>query len=193
MTPLTARQKATFLKAYRDTYAESDSYAKLDALYTKYERLYRVPRDTLLEIVTEDHRRNRRQYLALHAAREQQKKQRRKAYQDKQAKAARERRPSRKTEVERRQAAKQEAERRRALADPGYYTQATYCPVCRRNLHCTFMPPHEDSRDHHCQGSGRFGVTKAALAMKAREDSSADRGNSVRAVSGGLPGLGRAR
>jgi hypothetical protein len=208
---LTAGQRATFRRAYRDAYAESDNYARLDALYTKYEDLYGVSRDALLEIVTEDHRRNREHYLALHAVRGLAKKQRRKAYQEQQQKARLERTKSEKnatkaklerTKSEKNAATakrraelehKREADRKRAITNPGYYTQATYCPMCRRGFESEFMPSHEDRRNHRCQGSGRFGVTKAALERKRREDSKADRGNSVRTVSGGLPTLGKGR
>jgi hypothetical protein len=210
---LTSDQKAKFRKAYRDAYAASDSYAVLDALYTKYQDLYGVSRETLVEIVTDDHRRNREHYLALHAVRALEKKERRKAnHEQRKQKAKLERtatpiqkstknaedakdaaKARRRAEHERKQAAEREAERKRAIANPGYYTEATYCPVCRRNFDGGLIPPHENRRGYRCQGSGRFGVTKATLERKPREDSKADRDNDFRTVSGGLPSLGKRR
>jgi hypothetical protein len=146
----------------------------------------------------------------LHAVRALEKKQRRKANHEQQQRNAKLERTAtpiqkstktakdaakakRRAEDERKQAAVREAERRRSIANPGYYTQATYCPVCRRNFDSGLMPPHENRRGYRCQGSGRFGVTKATLERKPREDSKADRENDFRTVSGGLPSLGKRR
>jgi hypothetical protein len=110
---LTASQKSRFRRAYRDAYAASDNYATLDALYTKHEALYDVSRDTLLAIVTEDHRRNRTQYIALHVARDLKKKQRRQAHQEQERRAREERKAEkkRKAQVEQERVQKQKLKR----------------------------------------------------------------------------------
>lgn len=222
---LTAGQRATFRRAYRDAYAESDSYATLDGVYTKYEELYGVPRDVLVEIATEDHRRNRAQYQALHAARDLEKQRERKARRKRAHNARQERerkvREARKVNCQpdtkqpqeanpqpitkqaqkaRRRAAfkakeraELEAARQRAVTNPSYYTQATCCPVCLRDLGAERIPRHDDTRWHVCNGSGRFGVTQhtAEQLRRTKGRSEFERSSSVRTVSGGLPGLGK--
>jgi hypothetical protein len=144
---LTANESATIRRAYRDACASGNISRALDAMYAKYVQLYGLSLSELQEVALEDKILNPKIYQAMYAARDQERKQQEgkraepKNRLDAQKQAERKRK-ERRGAYNAKVQAERKAERQRAVANPGYYTQSTYCPVCRRNLGREYMPPH---------------------------------------------------
>jgi hypothetical protein len=82
-----------------------------------------------------------------------------------------------------------------AAAEAGIAIRPTYCPVCYCNTGELAVPPHKDKRGRQCDGAGKYGVYPSQIeAVKRSKEVAKPRdepSTSVRAVRGGLPGLGK--
>lgn len=66
----TAAQKSRVRKAYREAFTATDRLRAVNDVYAKFVELYGVSRETLRQIVVEDHKRHEVEYRALQAVRD---------------------------------------------------------------------------------------------------------------------------
>jgi hypothetical protein len=94
---------------------------------------------------------------------------------------------------ERRKRYAEEVSKREAGVEP---LRPTHCPVCYCNTGELTVPPHIDKRGRQCDGAGMRGVLASrieGLKWRAEAEKPVDTepSTSVRAVRGGLPGMGK--
>jgi hypothetical protein len=89
----------------------------------------------------------------------------------------------------------EQREKMAAATEANAAIRRTYCPVCYCNTGEVTVPPHQDKRGRDCDGAGKYGVRPSRIeGLKRRKKATEpvdEPSTSVRAVRGGLPGLGK--
>lgn len=182
--PQTLAQEQTdaLLESYKSALVRPNRKAAIDRLFSRYSANYVVPQHHLRQLVTADRKRYPAEYRAL----------------DQIGLAHN---PPEPTQGHTK---KKPRKSRKGVIDPlrskpadvsvvDYFARSTFCPMCHVDFSENKVPPHNRGA-HHCQGSGRFGITLYEIHSTRRTSTAGERdGHQPGTVSGGLPGHGRRR
>lgn len=179
---LTQEQADALLESYKSALVGPNRKAQIDHLFSQYGTKYGVTQHHLRQLITADRKRYPAEYRALDQI-----------GLEHNPPAPAQSPTKKKPKKARKNTADPLRKKPSGVSVVDYFARSTFCPMCHVDFSENKVPPHSRGT-HHCQGSGRFGITLYEIHSTKRAATSGERdGYEPGTVSGGLPGHGRRR